>query len=150
MSSKPSFLSVPLEIRHQIYSHLLINESIINIATHAIAKPLRNGMIRSCWQIFHEMLEYYYASNTFLISLFHPLEATPNFLQHLGRVQHLQIEIGDLRLSPEGEGFSLHLHTQQRWDRILEAFFQAWRSQQGRCLKSLVAIDRCGTSIVSE
>ena len=150
MSSKPAFLTVPLELRHQIYSHLLINDAVVKIASGAMVKSLRNGIIRSCWQTFHEMLEYYYANNTFLLSLLSPLESTPSLLKHLGRMQHLQVEIGDLVLSPTHTAFFLHRHTQRRSEWFLNTLRQAKRGQEGRYLKTLVAIDRCGTSIVSE
>lgn len=150
MSSKTAFLTIPLELRHQIYSHLLINDAVVKIASGAMVKSLRNGIIRSCWQTFHEMLEYYYANNTFLLSILSPLESTPSLLKHLGRMQHLQVEIGDLVLSPTHTAFFLHRHTQRRSEWFLNTLRQAKRGQEGRYLKTLVAIDRCGTSIVSE
>lgn len=141
---------MPLELRHQIYSYLLINGFIANITTQAMIQPLRNGLVRSCSQIFHEMLDYYYAKNTFLLSLFRPQETSPKLLRHLGRVQHLQVEFGDLVFSPSDRAFFLAIHTQERCDWFLKTLRLARQHQQGHPFKTLIAIDRCGTSIVSE
>lgn len=150
MSSKPSFLSMPLELRHEIYSYLLTNKAIANIATQAMIQPLRNGLVRSCSQIFHEMLDYYYAKNTFLLSLLRPLETSPKLLRHLGRVQHLQVEVGDLGFSPRDRSFFLPFPTQERCNWFLRTLRLAKQVHQGHPFKTLVAVDRCGTSIVSE
>ena len=147
MTCKPNFLTIPLELRHQIYSYLLINDTVVNIATEAMVKSLRNGIIRSCWQASHEMLEYYYANNTFLLSLFSPLQSTPRLVKYLSRVQHLQVEIGELVFLPTRK---LTKHAQHRCDCLLKMLYQANRIREGGFLKTLVAIDRCGTSIVSE
>lgn len=96
------------------------------------------------------MLEYYYANNTFLLSLFSPLQSTPKLLKHLGRLQHLQVEVGDLEFPPTSEVFCLTEHAKQRFYCFLTALFQSNRGQRDRFLKTLVAIDRCGTSIVSK
>lgn len=141
---------MPLELRHQIYSYLLINDFIANMATQAMIQPLRNGLVRSCSQIFHEMLDYYYAKNTFLLSLLRPLETSPKLLRHLGRVQHLQVEIGDLSFSPMYRSFVLALPTEERCNWFIKTLHLAKQSQQGHPFKTLIAVDRCGTSIVSE
>ena len=150
MSSQPSLLTIPLELRHQIYSYLLTNNAVVNIATQAMAQPLRNGLVRSCSQTFHEMLDYYYTNNKFLISLLRPMEVKANHLRRLSRVQHLQVELGDLEFSPSDRTFFLHSVTLQRCDWFLKTLRRAKQGQQGTYLKSLVAIDRCGTSLVSE
>lgn len=151
MASKPKLLTIPLELRRQIYYYTLIHDSVVNVASALIEKPLRDGAVRSCRQIYYEALDYYYANNTFLLSLLRPPECTTKLLRHLSRAQHLQVEIGDLIMlwSPD-RTFSLHVHTQQRCDWFLKTLRQARRGSQGDFLKTLVAIDRCGTSIVSE
>ena len=150
MTSTPNFLAVPLEIRYQIYSHLLINTSVVNIFATRMVNPLKNGLVRACRQTFSEMIEYYYANNTFLLSLVTSPGSAPALLRRLSDVQHLQVEIGDLVFSPMDRAFSLQVHTQQRCDWFLKILRQAKQSQEGRWLKTLVAVDRCGTSIVSE
>ena len=150
MSSRPSFLTMPLELRHQVYSHLLLNEAVVNIATQAMARPLRNGLVRSCSQIFHEMLDYYYANNTFILSLLHCWKVSAKFLRHLGRVRHLRVHFGDLIFSPSDRAFFLESVTQQRCDYFLKTLRQAKQDRQGHPFKTLVAVDRCGTSLVSE
>lgn len=150
MASTANFLTIPLEIRYQVYSHLLVNGSVISVSAQYMDNPLRNGVVRACRQTFYEMIEYYYANNTLLLSLLDMPESTTKFLRHLSRVQHLQMEFGDLGFSPTSRAFFLPVHTQQRCDWFLKTFRQAKQGQEGKMLKSLVAFDRCGTSIVSE
>ena len=146
----PNLLTIPLELRRQIYSHLFIHDSAVNVASDLIERPLRNGVVYSCRQIYYEALDYYYASNTFLLSLPRPPESMSKLLRHLTRAQHLQVEIGDLVLSPINRAFFLQVHTQKRCDWFLKTLRQAKGGQEARTLKTLAAIDRCGTSIVSE
>lgn len=150
MASTPNLLAIPLEIRYQIYSYLLLNSSVVDVSNRRMADPLRNGVVCACSQTFSEMTEYYFANNTFLLSLLQSPETTPALLQRLGRVQHLQVEIGDLMLSPTREEFLLHSHTQRLYDWFLKILRQAKRGREGSLLRTLVAIDRCGTSIASE
>lgn len=150
MASPPNFLSLPLEIRYQIYSHFLINSSVVNVLDKLMISPLRNGVMRACRQTFSEMIVYYYANNTFLYSLVSQPRTRPALRQRLNNVQHLQVEVGDLEFSSTHRAFSLPVHTQQRCDWFLKALYRAKKRRQARRLKSLVAIDRCGTSIVSE
>lgn len=150
-STQPNLLAMPMEIRYQIYSHLLINGSVVNVVSaQRMVNPLRNGVVRACRQTLYEMVEYYYANNNFLLSLQNTPESTSVLLQRLSRVQHLHVEIGDLGFSPIDRTFFLHPHTQQRCDWFLKILRRAKRGQEGRLMKTLVAIDRCGTSIVSE
>lgn len=150
MASTPNFLTIALEIRYQIYSRLFINGSVVSISAQRFKDPLRNGVVRACRQTTYETTEYYYANNTFLLSLLNSPETTPALLQRLSCVQHLQVEIGDLVLSPTNRAFFLDSHTQQRYDWFSKTIRQAKRGQEENCMKTLVAIDRCGTSIVSE
>ena len=148
MAFKANFLTIPMELRRQVYNLLFVNDSVLNIARNLVDRPL-HGLIRSCRQLYFETLDYYYANNTFLLSLLRPPEATPKLLRHLSYVQHLQLEIGDLTLSLPLRIFCLPLHTQRRYDWFLKTLRQAKRGQEGQLLKTLVAIDRCGNSIVS-
>ena len=150
MASTPNFLVIPLEIRYEIYSYLLINSSVINMSAQRMVNPLRNGLVRACRQTFSEMIEYYYANNTFLLSLVNSPDTEPALLRRLGGVKHLQVEFGDLVFSPTNRAFSLPVYTQQRYHWFLKALRRAKRGQEGKFLKTLVAVDRCGTSIVSE
>ena len=150
MSSNSRFLTIPLELRLHIYSYLLTNDAVVNIATQAMAEPLRNGIVRSCRQISDEMLDYYYTNNTFLLSLLNPVGLKPKLLQYLSRMQHLQVEFGGLTFASMDRTFILESLTPQRCDWFLRNLRKAKRGQYGRVLKSLVAIDRCGTSLVSE
>lgn len=150
MASTPNLLAFPMEIRYQIYSYILINGSVVNISAQRMVSPLRNGVVRACRQTLYEMVEYYYANNTFMLSILKSPKSMPVLLQRLSDVQHLQVEIGDLGFSPIDRTFFLHPHTQQRCDWFLKTLRRAERGQEGRFMKTLVAIDRCGTSIVSE
>lgn len=150
MASTANLLTIPLEIRYQIYSYFLINSFVVSVSAQCKDNPLRNGVVRACRQTCYEMIEYYYANNSFLLSLLTMPESKPKFLRHLSRVQHLQVGFGDLEFSPMSRAFFLPVHTQQRWDWFFKIFRQAKRSQPGNILKTLVAFDRCGTSIISE
>ena len=150
MASSLKLLAMPLEIRYHIYSHLLVNSSVVNISAQRMVNPLRNGVVRACRQTLYEMVEYYYANNTFMLSILNSPKSMPSLLQRLSGVQHLQVDIGDLGFSPTDRTFFLHQHTQQRCDWFLKTLRRAKRGQEGRLMKTLVAIDRCGTSIVSE
>lgn len=150
MASTPNLLAIPLEIRYQIYSHLLINTSVVDIRAILAVDPLQNGLVRACRQTFSEMIEYYYANNTFLLSLAKSPKAAPGLFRRLSDVQHLQVEIGDLVYSPTDRAFFLQVHTQRRCDWFLKTLRHVKKGREGRWLKSLVAVDRCGTSIVSE
>lgn len=150
MASTPNLLAIPLEIRYQVYSHLLIYEFVVNINHGFAIYPLRNGVVRACRQTFYEMIEYYYANNTFSLFLLPSSEMRPAMLQRLRDVQHLQVDLGDLVLSPTVKAFFLPVHTQQRCDWFLKGLRHTKQGQEGRFLKTLVAIDRCGASIVSE
>ena len=77
------------------------------------------------------------------------IEATAVLLQH-GRVQHLQVELGDLVLAPIDRALFPHSLTRQRWDWFLKTLRKAKKRQQGRLLRTSVEIDRCGTSTVSK
>ncbi len=149
-ASKSNLLTIPLELRRQVYSHLFIHDSVVNVASDLIERPLQNGVVSSCRQIYYEALDYYYANNTFLLSLPRPPDSMSKLLRHLSPAQHLQVEIGDLVLSPTNRAFFLQVHTQKRCDWFLETLRQAKQGQEGRTLRTLAAIDHCGTSIVSE
>ena len=153
MESESPLFKLPLELRQHIYSHLLIHNSVTNITSTLNGKPLRDGFARSCRQLYHETREYYYANNTFLMQLNSHLEARPRILQHLVHVQHLQVELGDLAFSPADRQFVLDGYTQQGWNWFLDVLWQAKRGQPGQrgvFFKTLAAVDRCGTSIVSQ
>ena len=107
MTATPTLLALPLEIRQQIYSYLLINKhakfllrSDINFSAHALSL--------TCRQLYIEALDYYYRKNVFRISLREPelagAERFPSEIaaysmigaqcleNRLKRVQHLEVE----------------------------------------------------------
>ena len=150
MASTPYLVAIPLEFRYQIYSYLLIYDFVVNINHDIAIYSLQNGLVRACRQTFYEMIEYYYANNTFSLFLLRSSEMRPAMLERLRDVQNLQVNLGDLVLSPTMRAIFLPVHTQQRCDWFLKCLRHAKQGQEGSFLKTLVATDRCGTSIESE
>ena len=150
MTSKPNLLTLALELCWQVYSYLFLHDSVVNVGSSLFEKPLRNGIVRACRKTRNEAIEYYYANNTFLLALLRDLRPMSEIQNDLSCVQHLQVELGELWFSTRDRAFVLHPYTQQRWNWFVRALRKAKEGQQGKLLKTLVVVDRCGTSIVSE
>ena len=43
MAYKASLLTIPLELRRQVYSYLLIHDSVVNVAGDTSEKRIRDG-----------------------------------------------------------------------------------------------------------
>ena len=103
MYPSSSLLTLPLEIRQHIYSYLLIDKGpqlflwcYPNYSIHFLS--------HTCRQLYHEVIEYYFAMNVLELSLAHdgyrpdelaawPKERLEYLEYHLRRVQHLQIKM---------------------------------------------------------
>jgi len=66
MATKPTFLTVPLEIRLHIYSRMLTNDRVLNIVVNDMDSLLRQDLFRVCRQMCYEANEYYWNDNNFL------------------------------------------------------------------------------------
>lgn len=73
----PTFLALPLEIRHNIYSYLLVGQGMphlvdLNMFRDPESRSTRRGIFHSCRKLYQEAFDYYYANNTFMLSLITP------------------------------------------------------------------------------
>jgi len=173
----PTFLALPLEIRHTIYSHLLIDGStgLPHLVGDNISRtddPRRT--VRSVFltnrQIYHEAFDYYHSKNTFLLSLISPYYSLKEvatksdaLIQRLHCVQslHLVIETSkEQRIGRGGNGnYSFQFHSdsqypkqQEQWDCFLKLLLKAKEGQRRRKLKDLTledwATDRAANEVL--
>ena len=99
-----SFLTLPLEIRQHIYSHLLDNK----YPKLYLASDLKYSaycLSRTCRQLYHEVPNHYYGKSVFRLSLFEygfirsvlptlPRRWAEDVIKiNLKRVQHLRLEM---------------------------------------------------------
>ena len=152
-------LSLPFEIRHHIYSYLLLNSHVMSMTSHDMDRPLHNALLRTCRQMREEGISYYYFANTFLLSLLNPVfvkrfrkgtKYRENLVKHLRRMRKLQVVLGLLsHLTPEAmdsrDDFALSCRErmQSAWDWFCGLLGEAKTSSDQRpWLKNLAVIDR--------
>ncbi|KAK3170852.1 hypothetical protein OEA41_002936 [Lepraria neglecta] len=111
--------------------------------------PLRKnkGLFLACRQTYLEATEYYWAQNTFLLSLIHPSNApnrfakgTQGILTYLQRTQNLYLEIGNLQLDGN-DVYSLTDYGREQWNWFLQTLGQAKTGRGDKLLKTLTLID---------
>ena len=102
--SPPSdLLTLPPEIRLEIYSHLLLNEHVLDFFRDELNGSF-HSLTMTCQQLRSEALDYYYKRNTFRIRLTIPQtlpsqdsEKSERLYQRismkLGRVQRIQFDL---------------------------------------------------------
>lgn len=153
MATTPNLLSIPLEIRRQIYSHLFPKAVNMNIVRDNMDRPLRNNLFLLCRQIHHEAFEYYYSTNTFLLDLTEPayapnrfINGTKGLLKYIGRVQFLQLVIGDA-FSQNDDPLALSEYAREQFDWFLRTLWEVHQNHEGLWLKNLIVVDQCQTSI---
>lgn len=151
-------LSLPLEIRHQIYSYLLLNNRALSMFLDDMDKPLQKRLFRVCRQIRREAMDYYYIKNTFIISLVDPgymrrfgpgktLRGT--LLKHLCRAQRTEVALAVLshmhRIDTEtikDFQFGYRKAMQEQWAWFCELLSEAKGKNFGSVLSELTIIDR--------
>lgn len=156
MATTPTLLSLPLEIRHQIYSYLLPTAVNINIVRDDMDGPLRTSLFRVCRDVFHEAFDYYYSTYTFLLDLTDPLYApnrfvkgTKDVLKYLRRVQTLQLAIADA--FPLGaDPCALSEYAREQFDWFLTTLREANENHEGLWLRKLIVLDHCEISASKE
>ena len=157
MAIAPTLLTVPLEIRQNIYSYCLVNNFIKDMVKDDMHRPVR-GLLLACHQTYQEASEYYYPNNTFQISLtslcYVPKDiATRSFLKkHLGRVQNMCLRIKTTNKQRSSTsmngGFqfptdSRYPKQQQQWDWFLETLMEVKGPKSQKLLKRLLILDSC-------
>jgi len=156
----PTFLALPLEIRHNIYSYLLIDRGVphlinTNMFRDQETRMMTRSMFLTCRKIYQEAFNYYYAKNTFLLSLITPhyglreIVAKSDFLQK--RLQHLQSLVLVMETSEEqrrwpGTAYSFPYNfkypkQQQQWTAFVKLLLDSKGEQGGRILKDLTIED---------
>ncbi|KAL9138580.1 MAG: hypothetical protein Q9175_000208 [Cornicularia normoerica] len=151
MASTPTLLTLPLEIRRGIYSHLSPNDRTIDLLFEGCNAPTRNLQC-VCRQLYHEVLDYYYSTRVFHFSLatryWGPKSITPTLQpleRNLRRVQNLQLTIRTFD-AKHANGFILCMgpgswrFQQRNW--FLETLVRLKRGEgAGNLLKRLIVLD---------
>lgn len=155
MATTPKLLSIPLEIRRQIYSYLLPNAVDINIVRDDMDGPLRISLLYVCRNLYYEAFDYYNSTNTFLLDLTEPAYApnrfvngTKGLLKYVRRVQSLQLVIGDSFPLNE-DPCALSDYAREQFDWFLRTLREANENHEGLWLTNLIVLDHCETSIPS-
>lgn len=164
MINEPTLLSLPLETRQHIYSHCLINKRDLDMVTDDMHGLVRS-LLLTCRQTNREASNFYYARNTFEISL---ISITYNakergrktFLEkHLAHVRNLRlviktseeqrasIAIGDVHVFFSAR--SQFPKQQQQWYWLIDAIGRVKEGQEGLWLTTLKIRDSgLGASIL--
>lgn len=158
MITTPSLLSIPLEMRRQIYSHLLPPNAVnINIVRDDMDRPLRTTLLRVCRSIYLEVVDYYHSTNTFLLDLTEPAYAPNRFvngtngplLKYIRRVQTLQLIIGDSFPLNE-DPYALSDYAREQVDWFCRTLREANENHEGYWLTNLIVLDHFETRIPKE
>lgn len=156
MPTPSKLLSVPLEIRHQIYFHLLPHGIDINIVRDNIDAPLKTDLSRVCKAIFHEVFQYYYSFNTFVLDLTEPeyapnrfVNGTKGTLKYLRRVHNLRLVIGD-GLAPNDDSCVISEYAREQLEWFLEVLAEANGNRGELWLRNLNVLDCCENIVSKE
>ncbi|CAD6582493.1 MAG: hypothetical protein ASARMPRED_000984 [Alectoria sarmentosa] len=103
MATPTTLLTLPLEIRLQIDSYMLVNDFIIDMIAANVTRPQDHGLFLACRQLHFEAFEYYYNANTFQLSLSDPtyspheyLYGNATLMNRLGKMRNLHVEIAPM------------------------------------------------------
>ena len=162
----PTFLALPLEIRHNIYSYLLIHKWPVHLVEIQIFEenpihPILASLLHTCRQVCQEAFEFYFSKNTFLLTLITPyynlceIAAESNLLERqLRLVQNLHVVIktsSKQRLSCLGDNCdypfppnSKYPKQQAQWDCFVELTLRSKEGPEARTLRELVIRDQGG------
>ncbi len=153
MASPTSLLTLPLEIRDEIYSYMLLNEDVKDVIAANVTRPQEHGLFLTCRQLYFEALKYYYNANTFQLSLCDPtyspdvyLHGDSTLMKRLGGMRNLHVEIGFMECKrvgdTSGDVFVLRYENELRWRRFVKQLIDVHEGQAGWLLRSLVVVDR--------
>lgn len=158
----PTLLELPLEIRHCIYSYLLVTPSVDDlIDTKLFRDDKFHSTVRNvfsiCRQIHDEAFVYYYSKNTFQVSLVSSyyrieevaaeLDVLERRLKHVDKL-HVIIETSkeqlDCTLTTGNHLFPSNKRypkQQLQWDSLFWLLKESKAAQKERILKELVVTD---------
>lgn len=162
----PTFLALPLEIRHNIYSYLLVDHGtglLPLVDTNIIEVDGPHRTIRSVFlisrQVYQETFEYYYAKNTFLLSFTTPYysfreltKRSDAMFRRLRHIQSLRLVIWTSNEQRAGRnedgssGFDFWYDSrfpkqQEEWTHFRNTLFEAKMVQTGQKIKDLTLED---------
>ena len=162
MAVLSKLLTLPLEIRHHIYSHMLLNEQVVDI--FAVNKTCRqiSGLFLACRQLYVEASGYYYDFNTFQLLLHEVTFYSTKSIDHnkiltlstlLGKIRNLHVE------AVPRHRFSVQASSEREENRRFSAQAVFWRlftkqltkaceTQVRNKLKNLTVVDRLSYHIL--
>lgn len=154
MATPTTLLTLPLEIRNQIYSYMLLNDFIIDMIAANVTRPQEHGLFLTCHQLHFEAFEYYYDVNTFQLSLSDPTYSPNEYLhgdftlmKRLGDMRNLHVEIGAMERESVGvtscDVNVLRHEVERRWARFVQQLTHVHEGQVGPLLRSLIVVERC-------
>ena len=159
MASNPKLLSLPLEIRYRIYFYLLPDAvDNINMVRDDIDGPLKTttNLLRVCQHIYHELIQYYYSTKTFILDLTDPkyapnrfVNGTKSILKYIRRVQNLCLVIGDFYASNH-DSCPISEYAREQLDWFLRALGQANENHEGLWMRTVTVLDCCEINISKE
>ena len=159
MATNLKLLNLPLEIRYQIYFHLLADAvDNINMVRDDMDGPLRTttNLVRVCQQIYHELIQYYYSTKTFILDLTDPnyapnrfFNGTKSILRYIRRVKNLRLVIGDVHASNH-DSCPISDYAREQLDWFLRALEQANEDHEGLWMRTMTVLDCCETIISKE
>ena len=158
MATTPKLLSLPLEIRYQIYFYLLPDAvDNVNIVRDDMDGPLKTtNLLCVCKHIYHELIQYYYSTKTFILDLtdfkYAPnrfVNGTKSILKYIRRVQNLRLFIGDVYAS-NGDSCPVSEYAREQLDWFLRALGQAKENHEGLWMRTMTVLDCCETIVSKE
>ena len=159
MATNSKLQSLPLEIRHRIYYYLLPDAvDNINMVRDDMDGPLKTttNLLRVCPLLYHEIIQYYYSTKTFILDLTDPKYApnrffngTKSILKYIRLVQNLRLVIGDIHASSHGSR-PVSEYAREQLDWFLRALGQANKNHEGLWLRTMTVLDCCEIIISKE
>ena len=154
-----SNLSLPLEIRYRIYFYLLPDPvDNINMVREDMDGPLKTttNLLCVCQHIYHELIQYYYSTKTFILDLTDPkyapnrfVNGTKSILKYIRRVQNLHLVIGDVYASNH-DSCPISEYAREQLDWFLKALGQANQNHEGLWMRTMTVLDCCEIKISKE
>ena len=160
MTITPNLLSLPLEIRYQIYFYLLLDaDDDINMVIDDMDGKLKTttNLLRVCQPIYREFIQYYYFTKTFVLNLtdskYAPnrfLNGTKSILKYIRRVQNLRLVIGDINYFSNNDSCLISEYAREQLEWFSKALGQANENREGLWLRTMTVLDCCEMRVSKE
>ena len=160
MTTTPNLLSLPLEIRYQIYFYLLLDakDNINMVIDDMDGEPkTATNLLRVCQSIYREFIQYYYFTKTFVLDLTDPkyapnrfLNGTKSILKYIRRVQNLRLVIGDINYCSDNDSCPISEYAREQLDWFLRALGQANENREGLWMRTMTVLDCCEMRVSKE